>query len=61
MKRKLWNPSAGYAVVIGRKVILNIGCDRLHSALRQQKNYEPIAMPPDEFVKACGSATLYTA
>jgi N-dimethylarginine dimethylaminohydrolase len=43
------------AVVIGRRVISNTGCDRLHAALAA-RDYEPIATPLDEFVKAGGSA-----
>ena len=47
------------AVVIGRRVITNTGCDRLHEALRQ-RGYEAIATPLDEFVKAGGSAKCLT-
>jgi N-dimethylarginine dimethylaminohydrolase len=47
------------AVVIGRRVITNTGCDELHAALRQ-RGYEPIATPLDEFVKAGGSAKCLT-
>jgi N-dimethylarginine dimethylaminohydrolase len=47
------------AVVIGRRVITNSGCDRLHGALAA-RNYEPIATPLDEFVKAGGSAKCLT-
>ncbi|MEX0613745.1 MAG: arginine deiminase-related protein, partial [Pirellulales bacterium] len=47
------------AVVIGRRVITNIGCDRLHAALAA-RGYEPIATPLDEFVKAGGSAKCLT-
>jgi len=47
------------AVVIGRNVITNTGCDELHAALRT-KDYEPIATPLDEFVKAGGSAKCLT-
>jgi N-dimethylarginine dimethylaminohydrolase len=47
------------AVVIGRKVITNVDCERLHTALRQH-GYEPIATPLDEFVKAGGSAKCLT-
>jgi len=47
------------AVVIGRRVITNTGCERLHAALAA-RGYEPIATPLDEFVKAGGSAKCLT-
>src|SRR6188472_2024454 len=47
------------AVVIGRHVITNTGCDHLHDAL-ESRGYEPIATPLDEFVKAGGSAKCLT-
>jgi N-dimethylarginine dimethylaminohydrolase len=47
------------AVVIGRRVITNIGCDNLHAALAD-RGYDPIATPLDEFVKAGGSAKCLT-
>jgi N-dimethylarginine dimethylaminohydrolase len=47
------------AVVIGRQVITNTGCDRLHAALAAN-GYKPIATPLDEFVKAGGSAKCLT-
>jgi N-dimethylarginine dimethylaminohydrolase len=47
------------AVVIGRNVITNTGCDRLHAALAD-RGYQPIATPLDEFVKAGGSAKCLT-
>jgi len=47
------------AVVIGRRVITNTGCDCLHAALAS-RGYEPIATPLDEFVKAGGSAKCLT-
>ena len=47
------------AVVIGKRVITNTGCDRLHAALAA-RGYEPIATPLDEFVKAGGSAKCLT-
>jgi N-dimethylarginine dimethylaminohydrolase len=47
------------AVVIGRRVITNTGCEELHKALRE-RSYEPIATPLDEFVKAGGSAKCLT-
>jgi N-dimethylarginine dimethylaminohydrolase len=46
-------------VVIGRRVITNTGCDRLHAALGS-RGYEPVATPLDEFVKAGGSAKCLT-
>ena len=47
------------AVVIGRQVVTNTGCDRLHAQLAEL-GYEPIATPLDEFVKAGGSAKCLT-
>lgn len=47
------------AVVIGKRVITNTGCDRLHAALAE-RGYEPVATPLDEFVKAGGSAKCLT-
>jgi N-dimethylarginine dimethylaminohydrolase len=47
------------AVVIGRHVITNTGCDELHAALRQ-RGYDAVATPLDEFVKAGGSAKCLT-
>lgn len=47
------------AVVIGRTVITNTGCDGLHAALAD-RGYEPVATPLDEFVKAGGSAKCLT-
>jgi N-dimethylarginine dimethylaminohydrolase len=47
------------AVVIGRRVITNTGCDHLHAALAA-RGYQPIATPLDEFVKAGGSAKCLT-
>jgi N-dimethylarginine dimethylaminohydrolase len=47
------------AVVIGKKVITNAGCDVLHAKLRD-RGYEPIATPLSEFVKAGGSAKCLT-
>lgn len=47
------------AVVIGRTVIMNTGCERLHAALAA-RGYEPIVTPLDEFVKAGGSAKCLT-
>ena len=47
------------AVVIGKHVITNTGCDRLH-ALLAERGYLPMATPLDEFVKAGGSAKCLT-
>jgi N-dimethylarginine dimethylaminohydrolase len=47
------------AVVIGRRVITNTGCDRLHAELAK-RGYEPVATCLDEFVKAGGSAKCLT-
>jgi N-dimethylarginine dimethylaminohydrolase len=47
------------AVVIGKHVITNTGCDRLHADLAA-RGYTPIATPLDEFVKAGGSAKCLT-
>jgi N-dimethylarginine dimethylaminohydrolase len=47
------------AVVIGRHVITNTGCERLHANLAV-RGYQPIATALDEFVKAGGSAKCLT-
>lgn len=47
------------AVVIGRTVITNTGCDKLHAALSARR-YRPVATTLDEFVKAGGSAKCLT-
>jgi N-dimethylarginine dimethylaminohydrolase len=47
------------AVVVGRTVVTNTGCDRLHKEL-VARGYEPVATPLDEFVKAGGSAKCLT-
>jgi N-dimethylarginine dimethylaminohydrolase len=47
------------AVVIGKRVITNTGCDQLHASLAAA-GYEPVATPLDEFVKAGGSAKCLT-
>lgn len=47
------------AVVIGKHVITNTGCDKLHAELAS-RGYIPIATPLDEFVKAGGSAKCLT-
>lgn len=47
------------AVVVGRHVVTNTGCPKLHEALRA-RGYEPIETPLSEFVKAGGSAKCLT-
>jgi N-dimethylarginine dimethylaminohydrolase len=47
------------AVVIGQRVITNIGCDQLHADVAA-RGYDPVATPLDEFVKAGGSAKCLT-
>ena len=47
------------AVVVGRTVITNTGCPKLHEQLRV-RGYSPVATPLGEFVKAGGSAKCLT-
>ena len=47
------------AIVVGKTIVTNTGCDRLHAAL-SSRGFEPIATPLDEFVKAGGSAKCLT-
>ncbi len=47
------------AVVVGKTVITNTGCEQLHRDL-VSKGFEPIATPLSEFVKAGGSAKCLT-
>lgn len=47
------------AVVVGKRVITNSGCDQLAADLRTL-GYEPIAVELDEFLKAGGSAKCLT-
>jgi arginine dihydrolase len=47
------------AVVVGKHVVTNTGCPRLHEELRA-RGYEPIETPLSEFVKAGGSAKCLT-
>jgi N-dimethylarginine dimethylaminohydrolase len=47
------------AVVVGKTVVTNTGCDRLHEEL-SRRGYSPLATPLDEFVKAGGSAKCLT-
>jgi N-dimethylarginine dimethylaminohydrolase len=47
------------AVVLGKTVVTNSGCEQLHASLRA-RGFEPVATPLDEFVKAGGSAKCLT-
>lgn len=47
------------AVVVGRAVVTNTGCPRLHEQLRR-RGFEPIETPLSEFVKSGGSAKCLT-
>jgi len=47
------------AVVVGKTVITNSGCPRLHEGLRQW-GYEPVSVELDEFIKSGGSAKCLT-
>jgi N-dimethylarginine dimethylaminohydrolase len=47
------------AVVVGRTVVTNFGCPRLHASLRE-RGFTPRETPLDEFVKAGGSAKCLT-
>ncbi len=47
------------AVVLGRNVVTNTGCEELHAQLRP-KGYTPFETALDEFVKAGGSAKCLT-
>jgi N-dimethylarginine dimethylaminohydrolase len=47
------------AVVVGRTVITNVGCPRLHRQLAD-RGFTPRETPLDEFVKAGGSAKCLT-
>ena len=50
---------AANAVVVGRNVVTNSGCPRLHEQLREL-GFEPVETPLSEFVKAGGSAKCLT-
>ena len=50
---------AANAVVVGQHVVTNVGCPKLHAALRS-RGFEPIETPLSEFVKAGGSAKCLT-
>lgn len=47
------------AVVVGKTVIMNTGCDRLAAGLRDW-GYQTVAVELDEFIKAGGSAKCLT-
>jgi N-dimethylarginine dimethylaminohydrolase len=47
------------AVVVGRTVVVNAGCDTLAGDLRSL-GYEPVAVELDEFIKSGGSAKCLT-
>lgn len=47
------------AVVVGKTVVTNTGCEKLHEQLRN-RGYTPLETPLDEFVKAGGSAKCLT-
>ncbi len=47
------------AVVVGKTVVLNSGCERLAADLRSW-GYEPVHVELDEFIKAGGSAKCLT-
>jgi N-dimethylarginine dimethylaminohydrolase len=47
------------AVVVGRTVVTNVGCPKLHASL-ERAGYRPVATPLGEFVKAGGSAKCLT-
>ena len=47
------------AVVVGRTVVTNTGCEKLTGDLRE-RGYAPVAVELDEFLKAGGSAKCLT-
>ncbi len=47
------------AVVVGKTVVTNTGCERLAADLRE-RGYEPVPVELDEFLKAGGSAKCLT-
>jgi N-dimethylarginine dimethylaminohydrolase len=47
------------AVVVGTHVVTNVGCPKLHAALKR-RGYSPLETPLGEFVKAGGSAKCLT-
>lgn len=50
---------AGNAVVVGKTIVTNSGCEKLHDKLRGA-GYDPVETPLSEFVKAGGSAKCLT-
>jgi N-dimethylarginine dimethylaminohydrolase len=50
---------AANAVVVGKMVVTNAGCPKLHAQLRAA-GYDPVETPLSEFVKAGGSAKCLT-
>lgn len=50
---------AANAVVVGRTVVTNVGCPRLHEQL-EHAGFTPVETPLGEFVKAGGSAKCLT-
>jgi N-dimethylarginine dimethylaminohydrolase len=47
------------AVVVGKTVVLNTGCEQLSADLRSS-GYEPVSVELDEFIKSGGSAKCLT-
>src|SRR5205823_11531891 len=47
------------AVVVGKTVVTNTGCEKLTSDLRE-RGYTPVAVELEEFLKAGGSAKCLT-
>jgi N-dimethylarginine dimethylaminohydrolase len=47
------------AVVVGRTIVTNTGCPKLHAELAR-RGFTPVETPLDEFVKAGGSAKCLT-
>ena len=47
------------AVVVGKTVVMNAGCEQLAADL-QAGGYAPVAVELDEFIKAGGSAKCLT-
>lgn len=50
---------AANAVVVGKTIVTNTGCEKLHAKLRDA-GFDPVATPLSEFVKAGGSAKCLT-
>jgi len=47
------------SVAVGRRVVTNVGCRKLHAELRN-RGFEPFETPVDEFLKAGGGAKCLT-